>query len=212
MQENSYIAVEGAIGVGKTSLAKLLAEKTSARLVLEQVEDNPFLDDFYKDRARYAFPAQIFFILTRFRQQQEMHTTDLFYKRVICDYIFAKDRIFASINLASRELHLYESMLSLLEKDIAKPDLVIYLQASTETLMKRIRRRDREYERGMDYQYLQELNEAYNNFFFHYTQTPLLVVNTDRIDFVKNPKHLDDLVEKIKQPHTGTEYYVPFGE
>lgn len=212
MQKSGYIAIEGAIGAGKTSLAKLLAEKTDARLVLEQVEDNPFLGDFYKDRARYAFPAQIFFLLTRFRQQQEMRTTDLFYKRVICDYIFAKDKIFASINLSQREFYLYERVLFLLEKDIAKPDLVIHLQASTETLMQRIKKRSREYEKSMDYQYLQDLNEAYNNFFFHYIQTPLLVVNTDRIDFVKNPKHLEDLIEKITKPHTGTEYYVPFGE
>jgi deoxyadenosine/deoxycytidine kinase len=212
MQESSYIAVEGPIGVGKTSLARLLAEKTNARLFLEDVGDNPYLFDFYKDKARYAFPAQVFFLLTRFRQQQEMRATDLFYKKVICDYIFAKDKIFASVNLSERELYLYERILSLLEKDITKPDLVIYLQASTETLMQRIRKRDREYERGMDYQYLQGLNEAYNNFFFHYTQTPLLVVNTDRIDFVKNPKHLEDLRERIEKPHIGTQYYVPFGE
>ena len=212
MQKNSYIAVEGAIGVGKTSLVKLLAEKTDARLVLEQVENNPFLQDFYKDRARYAFPAQIFFLLARFGQQQEMRTTDLFYKKVICDYIFAKDKIFASINLKERELYLYDRILSLLEKDVSKPDLVIYLQASTETLMRRIRKRGREYERNMDYQYLQQLNESYNNFFFHYIQTPLLVVNTDRIDFVKNPKHLEDLARKIEEPHIGTEYYVPFAE
>jgi len=212
MQKNSYIAVEGAIGVGKTSLVRLLAEKTDARLVLEQVENNPFLQDFYKNKARYAFPAQIFFLLARFGQQQEMRATDLFYKKVICDYIFAKDKIFASINLAERELYLYNRISSLLEKDVSKPDLVIYLQASTETLMQRIRKRGREYERNIDYQYLQNLNEAYSNFFFHYTQTSLLVVNTDRIDFVKNPKHLEDLAGKIEEPHIGTEYYVPFVE
>ncbi len=212
MQGSNYIAVEGPIGVGKTSLVKLLSGKLDSRLVLEQVEDNPFLLDFYRDKARYAFPAQIFFLLTRFRQQQEMRTTDLFYKKVVCDYVFAKDKIFASVNLSERELYLYDKILSLLEKETSRPDLVIYLQASTETLMQRIKKRGREYERNMDYQYLQQLNEAYNNFFFHYTQTSLLVVNTDRIDFVKNPKHLEDLVTKIEKPHIGTEYYVPFGE
>lgn len=209
MAEIDYIVVEGAIGAGKTSLAKILAEKMDARLILEETEENPFLSDFYKDRERYAFQTQIFFLLSRYRQQRELFTPDLFQKKVVSDYFFAKDRIFASVTLSQNEFYLYERLLSILEKDIPKPDLVIYLQTTAEVLLKRIKERDRPYEKSVNLEYIQTLNEAYNYYFFHYTKTPLLVVNTDRIDFVHNEADLEDLLKQLKKPHVGTKYYVP---
>ena len=212
MPEIDYIAIEGAIGAGKTSLAKILAEKMEARLILEETEENPFLSDFYKDKERYAFQTQIFFLLSRYRQQMDLFATDLFQKKVISDYFFDKDRIFASVTLGPDEFYLYERLLSILEKDIPKPDLVIYLQANPEVLLKRIKNRGRAYEKDIDSEYIKTLNEAYNYYFFHYTRTPLLVVNTDRIDFVYNKADLDDLLHQLKKPHLGTKYYVPMGE
>jgi deoxyguanosine kinase len=212
MAEIDYIAIEGAIGAGKTSLAKSLAEKMEARLILEETEENPFLSDFYKNKERFAFQTQIFFLLSRYRQQQDLFTTDLFQKKLISDYFFDKDRIFASVTLSANEFYLYERLVSILEKDIPKPDLLIYLQANPEILLKRIKERERPYEKNIDLEYVRTLNEAYNYYFFHYTKTPLLVVNTDRIDFVHNKADLDDLLEQLKKPHLGTKYYVPMGE
>jgi deoxyadenosine/deoxycytidine kinase len=211
MAEISYVAIEGAIGAGKTSLAKLLAQKMDAKLILEETEENPFLPDFYKDKRRYAFQIQLFFLLSRHKQQQELFAMDLFHKKVVSDYFFGKDRIFASVNLDEREFLLYEKLLSMLEKDIPKPDLVIYLQSSSEVLLKRIKERGRSFEKEMDLDYIRALNEAYNYYFFHYTQSPLLVVNTDRIDFVHNEKDLADLLALLNTPLSGTKYYVPMG-
>jgi deoxyguanosine kinase len=210
--EANYIVIEGVIGVGKTSLAKILAEKINARVVLEEVEDNPFLEDFYRDPARFAFQVQIFFLLSRYRQQMEFPQQDLFQQKTVSDYLFDKDKIFAYINLNEKELSLYERLWSFLYKDVPRPDLVIYLQANTETLMYRIRERNRSYERDISSEYIQRLNEAYNYFFFHYTESPLLVVNTAKIDFVHNPDDLEDLLEQIRKPHLGTRYYVPMRE
>lgn len=211
MAETDYIAIEGAIGAGKTSLAKILAERMEARLILEETEENPFLSDFYKNKERYAFQTQIFFLLSRYRQQQDLFATDLFQKKVISDYLFDKDRIFASVVLSPNEFYLYERLLSILEKDIPKPDLVIYLQANPGVLLKRIKERERPYEKNIDLEYIRTLSEAYNYYFFHYSKTPLLVVNTDRIDFVRNKADLDDLLEQLRKPHLGTKYYVPMG-
>lgn len=211
MAEISYVAIEGAIGAGKTSLAKLLAQKIDARLILEETEENPFLPDFYKDKRRYAFQIQLFFLLSRHKQQQELFAMDLFHKKVVSDYFFGKDRIFASVNLDQREFLLYEKLLSMLEKDIPKPDLVIYLQSSSEVLLKRIKERGRSFEKEMNLDYIRALNEAYNYYFFHYAQSPLLVVNTDRIDFVHNKKDLADLLALLNTPLSGTKYYVPMG-
>jgi deoxyguanosine kinase len=212
MAEIDYIAIEGAIGAGKTSLAKILAEKLEARLILEETEENPFLSDFYKNKERYAFQTQIFFLLSRYRQQQDLFATDLFQKKLISDYFFDKDRIFASVALSPNEFHLYERLLSILEKDIPRPDLIIYLQANPVVLLDRIKERERPYEKSIDLEYIRALNEAYNYYFFHYTKTPLLVVNTDRIDFVHNKDDLDDLLQQLEKPHVGTKYYVPMGE
>lgn len=211
MAEINYVAIEGAIGAGKTSLAELLAQKMDARLILEETEQNPFLPDFYKDKRRYAFQIQLFFLLSRHKQQQELFAIDLFHKKVVSDYFFDKDRIFASVNLDEREFHLYEKLLSILEKDIPKPDLVIYLQTSSEVLLERIKERGRSFERNIDLDYIRALNEAYNYYFFHYSKSPLLVVNTDRIDFVHNQKDLADLLALLDTPLSGTRYYVPLG-
>jgi len=202
-----YIAIEGVIGVGKTSLAKILSQRLNSRLILEKFEENPFLSDFYQDRHRYAFQTQLFFLLSRYRQQLEVSQTDVFHRSIVTDYIFAKDRLFAYINLDEKELHLYDQLYTILSKEITKPDLVIYLQADTDRLMKNIDLRDRDYERDMDRDYIDSLNQFYNQFFFHYNDTPLLIINTTEIDFVNKKEDLDEVMKYIQQPPLGTKYY-----
>ncbi|HEX9912256.1 MAG TPA: deoxynucleoside kinase [candidate division Zixibacteria bacterium] len=209
MSELNYMVIEGAIGAGKTSLAQLLAERFGASLVLEEVEKNPFLMDFYKDRKRFAFQTQVYFLLSRFKQQQELLERDLFRSRMISDYLFWKDRIFASITLSERELYLYEKILPILEKDIPKPDLVIYLQTAPEFLLKRIKEKGRDFEKGLDSEYISHLVESYNHFFFHYNLSPLLVVKNDNLDLQRKPGQLEDLINIIKEQKEGTRYYVP---
>jgi deoxyadenosine/deoxycytidine kinase len=209
-KEIHYIAVEGVIGAGKTTLATLLSERLNADLVLEQFEINPFLDKFYKDRRRYAFQTQIFFLVNRYIQQQNLLQANLFKPYLVSDYIFEKDRIFASINLEGDELKLYETLASQLEKNILKPDLVIYLQSSVDRLMENIRKRDRAFERNIQRSYIEQLNEAYNHFFFAYKTTPLLIVNTNEIDFLNNKEDLDNLIELIfREDRAYVEYYSP---
>ncbi len=202
-----YIVVEGVIGVGKTSLAKLLAARMEGRLSLEVVEDNPFLAKFYGDRTGYAFQTQLFFLLSRFRQQQQLFQHDLFSAYLISDYLFAKDRIFANLNLSDDELALYDQIATILEHRILKPDLVIYLQARNEILMERIHWRGRTFERDMDSGYIDALNQAYSYFFHHYQDTPLLVVNTDDLDFVNMPRDFDLLYEQLTDSFQGTRFY-----
>ena len=209
MAENRYIVVEGVIGVGKTSLARLLSERLSARLVLEEVEENPFLKDFYRERARYAFQTQMHFLFSRYQQQRSLRQMELFRERMVADYLFQKDRIFASLNLSERELALYERLVGWLELEVMKPDIVVYLQASPDVLLERIARRARAFEREMERDYIRHLNEAYNHFFFHYTEAPLLVVNTNAIDFVNNPEDFEDLRARIVSHRAGTVYYAP---
>ena len=204
-----YIVVEGPIGVGKTSLTSLLAEKRGARLILEQAEDNPFLSDFYRDPVRYRFQIQVFFLLNRFGQQQELAQPDLFTSVTLSDYLFDKDRIFASLNLSDHELALYDQIYRLLEPKITKPDLVIFLQADADQLIRRIKQRGRTYEKDVDRDYIAAVNEAYNRFFFNYSDTPLLVINTSDIDFVHRMEDLDDLLKQIMLMKQGTQYYVP---
>jgi deoxyguanosine kinase len=207
--ENRYMVIEGPIGVGKTSLATLLAPRFSGRLILEVVEENPFLGSFYDDRHKYAFQTQLFFLLSRFRQQQELFQQDLFNSVTLSDYLFAKDRIFACLNLDQNELGLYDRIFEALGTRISKPDLVIYLQARLDVLLSRIRRRGREFERKIDPAYLQELIVAYNEFFFHYSESPLLVINTSDIDFVENEEDLENLVGVIRRMRKGTHHYIP---
>lgn len=204
-----YIAIEGVIGVGKTSLAKLLAERLNGQVVLEASEKNPYLTDFYRDPQRFAFQTQLFFLVTRYRQLLDLPQRDLFHKYLIADYIFAKDRIFAFLNLEKRDLVLYERVAVLMEKELPKPDLVLYLQSNTERLMENIRKRKQPYEKNISLEYIKRLNEAYNAFFFRYTATPLLVINTSEIDFVHNEEDLKDLMQQIQHPPVGMKYYVP---
>lgn len=205
-----YIAIEGVIGAGKTTLAHMLAERLGARLVLEQFEENPFLPKFYEDPERYAFQTQIFFLLSRYKQQQEMFQVDLFHTHIVSDYIFEKDKIFAYLTLKDDELRLYESLLAAIEKNIPQPDLVIYLQSSVERLMANIKKRGRPMERSISEEYIRELNEAYNYFFFRYKTTPLLIVKATDIDFVHNPDDFEALMEQILRPNKAPiEYYNP---
>ncbi len=206
-----YIVVEGPIGVGKTSLVERLAERLKARMLLEVADDNPFLASFYQEPRRYAFQTQLWFLLNRFRQQQELAQVDLFHQTLITDYFFAKDKIFAYLTLDDNELALYERVHSLLQVQVPWPDLVIFLQASTETLQQRIAHRGKPYEREIGRKYLDELNAAYTHFFFHYTASPLLVVNTSEIDFVNRPEDFEDLIKTIGQARAGTQYYTPLG-
>jgi deoxyadenosine/deoxycytidine kinase len=204
-----YIVIEGPIGVGKTSLAGLLAKEFNARCILEKAEDNPFLPIFYEDRKKYAFQTQIFFLLNRFQQQKELAQLDLFNQVTLCDYLFDKDRIFASINLNDPELALYEQVFHLLNGQISSPDLVIFLQAKPDVLLHRIKSRNIPYEKEMDREYLKTLIEAYNHYFFHYDQTPLLVMDTSEIDFVNRKEDLSQLLREIKQMKKGTCYFIP---
>lgn len=211
MRNIYYIAVEGVIGVGKTSLCSLIGEQFSAKIVFEKFEDNPFLEDFYKDKERFAFQTQLYFLLSRYRQHQEMMQVELFHKLLVSDYMFVKDKIFANINLSDKELTLYNSVVTLLERDIPNPDLVIYLQSSTSRLMTNIKKRGRYYEDLITQEYIQELNDAYNDFFLRYDRSPLLIVNSTDIDFVDNKEDQVNLMEKIRQPFSGTRYYNPKG-
>jgi deoxyguanosine kinase len=206
-----YIAIEGPIGVGKTSLTERLATRLDATAVLEDTE-NPFLADFYTGRPGAALQAQLFYLLNRHRQQLSLRQADLFSQAILCDYLFDKDRIFAYLNLDDNELFIYQRLFELLAKDVATPDLVVYLQAPTEVLVKRLRARAKDAERDSpdpDLDYLRELNEAYKHFFFHYTATPLLVVETSRVELHASDEALDDLIRQIDGMNRGTRYYVP---
>ena len=209
MDTSKYIAVEGPIGVGTTSLAELLVAEIKGKVILEEVDGNPFLPRFYADTRKFAFQTQLFFLLNRYQQQKELSQRDLFAKTVISDYLFAKDRIFAYLNLDENELCLYEQVYVLLDASLPKPDLVIYLQASSEVLMERIKKRGKVYEKDISEDYLKRLVDAYNKYFFYYTDTPLLVVNTTEIDFVNNPQDLSNLVKEIKSIKGGTQHYIP---
>jgi deoxyadenosine/deoxycytidine kinase len=206
-----YIAIEGPIGVGKTALAERLATRLDAAAVLEET-DNPFLEDFYAGRPGAALQSQLFYLLNRHRQQLAVKQTDLFTQATVSDYLFDKDKIFAYLNLDDNELFIYQRLYDLLAQDVSSPDLVIYIQASTETLARRLRERPRDEEPrppDPDTDYLRELNEAYQHFFFHYSATPLLVVDTSHVDFVGSDQALDDLIRQIRTMGRGTMYYVP---
>ena len=204
-----YIAIEGVIGVGKTSLAARLSQTIGAKAIYEEYEKNPFLEDFYNDPEHFAFQTQIFFLISRYQQQQALHQHDLFQQCMVSDYIFAKDRIFATLNLNDKEMKLYDALAKIMEKNIVKADLVIYLQSSSKQLMEYIRRRGRNIEKNISEEYIRALNELYNKFFFHYNETPLLVINTDSIDFVHDESDYQDILYEINQHTVGTRYYIP---
>lgn len=205
-----HVAVEGPIGVGKTSLVDLLAKRFRGTRVLEDV-DNPFLAEFYKDKRGAAFRCQLFFLLSRYDQQRAVAQRDLFTELVLADYTFQKDKIFAYLTLEDSELMIYNRLYDVLIESVPKPDLVVYLQANLETLLKRIKRRGRGYEKAISPAYLQELSDAYAHYFYRYDETPLLVVNTNGIDFVHTPEHFENLVEQIRNAQKGTQYYAPLG-
>tara|TARA_B100000959_G_scaffold259666_1_gene295446 strand:+ start:58 stop:705 length:648 start_codon:yes stop_codon:yes gene_type:complete len=209
MKKAYHIAVEGSIGVGKTSLAKILSERLKCKLILEEFEDNPFLADFYKNSKQYAFQAQLFFLLSRYRQQTEFQQMEIFSKSIVSDYMFMKDRIFASLNLDDKEMSLYDKVASILEKNMVFPDLIIFLQSDTERLMKNIQKRGRAYETNINWSYLDALNQIYNEYFFRYDNSPLLIINTNDIDFVNDNNDLEEIMNIIQKPINGTKYYNP---
>jgi deoxyadenosine/deoxycytidine kinase len=206
-----YIAVEGPIGVGKTALARRLAADFDSQLLLEHVEDNPFLRRFYDDPGRHAFQAQLFFLLERYRQQRDVAERGLPPQGLIADYLFAKDGIFAGVTLNPDEGSLYRQIFQLLDRQIPRPDLVIYLEARPEVLLKRIKKRGLEYERGITKDYLERLTEAFRSFFHNYSDTSLLVVNCSDIDFVEHGGDLADLIHEIRSMRQGVQHYIPLG-
>jgi deoxyadenosine/deoxycytidine kinase len=206
----NFIAVDGVIGAGKTSLAKKIKERLNSKLVLEQFEVNPFLEKFYVDRSRYAFQTQMFFLINRYKQQEELLQEDLFTEHIVSDYLFEKDRIFAYLNLSGEELKLYEGLYPLLARNLRKPDLVVFLQSSVDKLMYNIKKRHRKIERALTRSYIEELSEAYNHFFFRYNTTPLLIVNSTEIDFVNVETDFEELFKQIFREDRGVkEYFNP---
>jgi len=204
-----YIAIEGPIGVGKTSLAQALGLKIGARIVLEDTDSNPFIARFYQDPEKYAFPVQLYFLLTRYNQQRQLAQQDLFAQATVSDYLLAKDLIFARLNLDPDELVRYEGVYRLLDGQLARPDLVVYIRARVEVLAERLRKRNRTFERHISMEYLERVSAAYRDFFFYYDETPLLVVDSSEIDFVDDPGDLEDLLREIDRTVTGSHYYVP---
>jgi deoxyadenosine/deoxycytidine kinase len=209
LEKFRFIAIEGVIGAGKTTLADMLSRTIGARIILEEFEKNPFLEGFYEDPDRFSFQTQIFFLLSRFKQLQELRQLDLFHKKLVSDYLFEKDRIFATLNLSEKEMKLYDGIARLMEKEIPVPGLVIYLQASTKHLMDNIHKRGRSFEKNISFDYINALNELYNKFFFHYNKAPLLVINTDEIDFQNSEQDYQDILVEINHHQAGTRYYIP---
>jgi deoxyadenosine/deoxycytidine kinase len=192
-----YIAVDGPIGVGKSSLARMLAEESEARLIAENPDDNPFLPQFYADQSQYAFQTQLFFLLSRYKQQQQFIQQDLFQQKVVADYVFAKDLIFAQLNLTEDEFNLYLQIYRLLDQRLPKPDVTVFLQASPEVLMKRLKKRKKDYEASIEPDYVLKVSQAYSQYFFQYNESPLLVINTTGLDFVNRQRDYEMLKEEL---------------
>jgi len=207
MEDWYYIAVEGVIGVGKTTLTTLISREYNAKAILEDVDGNPFLAYFYEEPERYAFPTQIFFLLSRYNELRKLTNRELFTKRILADYIFDKDKIFAHINLDHKERALYDKIHNLLYRDIVTPNLIIYLQANLDTIMERIKKRGRNYEKGISEEYIKLLIQSYNEYFFHFLKCPVLIVNANEVDFIKYPTHFSLLKEEIKNIRSGINYF-----
>jgi len=206
-----HIAVDGPIGVGKTTLVEMLARRFEGVKILEDVT-NPFLPAFYEDRPGAAFQTELYFLLSRYKQQQDIAQRELFKRLLVADYTFPKNRIFAYLNLSDDELMLFDKLYTLLEPQLAVPDLVIYLTADIQTCMQRIGKRDREFERGMSEEYMSELIDAYNHYYHYYNRSPLLVVDTRHMNFVEREEDFEDLIRQLAHPPKGTQYYVPAGK
>ena len=202
-----YIAVEGVIGVGKTLVTQRLAERLDAATVLEDWASNPFLKAFYDGQAGAAFQTELFFLLSRYRQQQELLQRRLFSQATLCDYVFEKSKLFAYLNLDDSELLIYEKLYALLADTVPRPDLVIYLQAPVSTLIERVHRRGVDFERAIPSDYLARLAEAYTRFFYRYDEAPLLIVNSERLNFVDNPRHVDLLLQRIAGMRGAREFF-----
>lgn len=204
-----YLAVDGPIGVGKTTLVEMLAARYEGVKMLEDAE-NPFLPEFYQDRPGVGFQTEIYFLLTRYKQQIDtVQQQELFQRLLLADYTFPKNRIFAYLNLADDELALFDKLFQLLEPQVPTPDLVLYLTADVETCMARIKKRSRTYEKQMASEYIAQLLDAYNHYFYHYSATPLLVLDTRYLDFENRPEDFEELVHQLERPIKGTEYFVP---
>jgi len=208
--ERCHIAVEGAIGVGKTTVAQKLADRLASSTLLESIDDNPFVELFYQNPSRHALAVQLSFLFSRLKQWQSIHQQELFSQGVVSDYLFAKDRLFASINLTDEEFILYDQVARLVSVDIPKPDLVIYLQSDHDVIMNRIRNRNRSTERGLTPDYLKQVIAGYDNFFFHYQDTPLLIVQTDCLNFAEKVEDLDALIDRIHNMRSGTEFWADY--
>ena len=209
MKKIYHIAVEGTIGVGKTSLARILAEEIQGRLVLEEFEDNPFLKEFYQDRKRWAFQTQINFLISRYYQQLRLQQIDMFADKIVSDYMFAKDKLFAQTSLDDNEMILYKELANIFEKNITPPDLVIFLQSDVDRLMENIKSRGRDYEKDIDWEYLSQLHEIYNQYFLSYDKSNLLLINSNNIDFVNNKDDLKQILDVIRTPFSGTKFFNP---
>jgi len=208
--EQCHIAVEGAIGVGKTTVAQRLADRLGSGTLMESMDDNPFVELFYQNPSRHALAVQLSFLFSRLKQWQSIHQLNLFSQGMVSDYLFAKDRLFASINLTDEEFTLYEQVARLVSVDIPKPDLVIYLQSDHSIIMERIRNRNRSEERGLTPDYLQRVMAGYDNFFFHYQETPLLIVQTDKLNFAESDEAIDTLIDRIRNMRSGTEFWADY--
>jgi deoxyguanosine kinase len=204
-----YIAIDGPLGIGKTTAVDALAGRLNATTVLEDWSLNPFLKAFYEDKSGTAFQVEVFYLLSRMRQQQELIQRKLFADVTLCDYIFEKSRLYAYLNLEDAELVIFEKLYALLAESVPQPDLVVYLDAPPEVLLRRIRARARPEDEAVSEEYLKEICRAYNHYFFHYTRSPLLVVNTSELDLAERPDQVDDLLKQIEGMGKGTRYYVP---
>jgi deoxyadenosine/deoxycytidine kinase len=207
---HKHIAIEGPIGVGKTTLAQAMADRLGATTFFERIDDNPFIELYYDDPERHALSVQLSFLFSRLKQWQELHQQELFHQGMISDYIFAKDRLFATVTLSDAEFALYDKVVRAVAVDLPKPDLVVYLQSDPDVIMGRIKKRGRRFEKGLSHTYLRRVIAAYDHFFFHYNETPLLIVQTDKLNFVDKPEDIDTLLQRIGAMRSGTEFWADY--
>jgi len=207
---HKHIAIEGPIGVGKTTLAQAMADRLGAATFFERIDDNPFIELYYDDPERHALSVQLSFLFSRLKQWQELHQQELFHQGMISDYIFAKDRLFATVTLSDAEFALYDKVVRAVAVDLPRPDLVVYLQSDPDVIMDRIKKRGRRFEKSLSHTYLHRIITAYDHFFFHYNETPLLIVQTDKLNFADKPEDIDALLQRIGAMRSGTEFWADY--